>query len=146
MKRIALLALLVVGLAGLRAQNCEAIVLPYFNGDRAKLADYPLEKLDYRCRYSRNAFYVSDTVPDIAEMHSLSELKDKATGKNLSEDFVVDLESLSYYAYTFRELQCSYKETDVVICFPTPKSEHPYLVLRSIKEIHAITPYNTPKQ
>lgn len=143
MKRIVvLLALLAASAIGLRAQNCEAIVLPMFNGDRAKMASCPVEKVDYHCRYSRNAFYLSDTVPEWAEMRSLSELKNKQTGKNLTEDFVVDLETLSYYAYNFSDLQCQYRETDIIICFPTPKSEHPYLVLRSVKEIDAMTMNN----
>lgn len=139
MKRIVFLALLTAALTGLRAQNCEAIVLPLFNGDKAVLASCPAEKIDYHCRYSRNAFYVSDTVPEWAEMKSLTELRNKMTGETLTNDFVVDLETLSYYAYNFIDLQCQYRETDVVICFRTPKSEHPYLVLRSLKEIYALT-------
>ena len=136
------MVLLAAGMAGVRAQNCEAIVLPFFGGDRAKMANYPADKLDYRCRYSRNAFYVSDTVPEVAEMRSLTELKDKATGRNLTEDFVVDLETLSYYAYNFLDLQCQYHEGgNTVICFPTPKSEHPYLVLRSLNEIQGMTEF-----
>lgn len=142
MKRIVLLVLLAAGTLGLRAQNCEAIVLPMFGGDRAKMARCPAEKIDYHCRYSRNAFYVSDTVPEWAEMHALTELKDNATGKSLTEDYVVDLGTLSYYAYNFVDMQCSYRETDVVICFPTPKSEHPYLVLRSLDEIYFLTTNN----
>lgn len=146
MRRIALLLLLAASFTGLRAQNCEAIVLPFFNGDKAKMANYPAEKLDYRCRYSQNAFYVSDTVPEWAEMHSLTELRNKMTGERLTEDYAVDLETLSYYEYNFLDLQCQYKESETVICFPTPKSKHPYLVLRSLRDIYALTEYNTPKQ
>lgn len=147
MKQIAILIVtLVAGIAGLQAQNCEAIVLPFFNGDNAKMANYPMEKLDYRCRYSQNAFYLSDTVPEWAEMHSLSELRNKMTGEYLTEDYVVDLATLSYYAYNFLELQCQYKGGNVVICFPTPNSERPYLVLRSLTEIQALTDYYAPKQ
>ena len=124
---------------GLKAQNCDAIVLPYFNGDKVKMADYPADKLDYRCQYSRNAFYVSDTVPDEAEVRSLTELQNKMTGERLTENFVVDLETLSYYAYTFLNLQQQYWRGNVVLCFPTPKSEHPYLVLRSLEEIGRLT-------
>ena len=147
MKRIVfILVMLASGMAGLQAQNCEAIVLPFFNGDKARMADYPAEKLDYRCRYSQNAFYVSDTVPEWAEMHSLTELRNNMTGEKLTEDFVVDLATLSYYAYNFLDMQCRYKDSETVICFPTPRSEHPYLVLRSLKEIFALTEYNEPKQ
>ena len=146
MKRMLITIMLVASFTCLKAQNCEAIVLPYFNGNQERMANYPAEKLDYRCRYSRNAFFESDTVPEWAEMRSLTELKNKMTGKNLTDDFVVDLETLSYYAYNFLDLQGQYHDSETVICFPTPKSKHPYLVLRSLKEIYALTENNTPKK
>jgi len=141
MKRILIAILMLTAFAGAKAQNCEAIVLPFFNGDRARLANYPAEKLQWRCSYARNAFYVSDTVPEWAEMGSLQQVKNKATGEYLDDNFVVDLENLSYYAYNFEELQYRLNDLDGIICFPTPKSEHPYLVLRSLNETYFRTEF-----
>lgn len=125
--------------AGIQAQDCNAIMLPFFNGDANRMANYPPEKLDIRCRYSQNAFYVSDTVPQGAVLRSLTEIKDYTTGNYLTENFVVNLNTLSYYGYSFQDMQCHYPKADVTICFPTPKSEHPYLVLRSLTETHMRT-------
>lgn len=141
MKRIVLAALCIVAFTTLKAQNCEAIMLPFFNGDAVKMANYPEPKFEWRCTYSRNAFYVSDTVPEDAEMRSLSELRNKMTNETLGEDFVVDLNTLSYYAYNFEQLQLQYPKGNVTICFPTPSSAHPYLVLRSLDETYFRTEF-----
>lgn len=127
---------MLLAVAGVRAQDCESIVLPLFGGDADRLADYPAEKLQWRCSYARNAFYVSDTVPPIAYMHSITEVKDIVTGESLPENFAVDLTTLSYYAYTFKQLQLTYRSPQTVICFATPGSAHPYLVLRSLSETY----------
>lgn len=138
-----------LAMASAGAQNCDAIMLPYFGGDADRMAEYPAEKLDWRCRYARNAFYVSDTVPMFANVYSIADVKDIVTGENLPENFVVDLTTLSYYGYTFQQLQLQYKDTHEELCFRTPGSEHPYLVLRSLYEMYARTEapemYSTPK-
>lgn len=141
MKRIVLATLFIMAFCMLKAQNCEAIVLPFFGGDTEKLANYPAPKLQWRCDYSHNAFYVSDVVPEGAEVRQLSELTEKTTNQKLTEDFVVNLETLSYYAYNFQQLQLQYPKGDVTICFPTPKSEHAYLVLRSLDETYFRTEF-----
>ena len=59
----------------------------------------------------------------------------KRAGTNhLPQSYVVDLETLSYYAYNFHQFQVRYPTGDVTLCFATPSSTHPYLVLRSIEE------------
>ena len=143
MKRTIIITVLcLMAIGDLSAQNCEAIMLPFFGGNKQKMDEYPAPKLEWRCKYSQNAFYVADQVPEGAEIHSLTELKEYSTGAKVTEAFVVDLETLSYYRYSFKELQCSYKSSDVTICFPTPASEHNYLVLRSLRETYSLTEFS----
>ena len=138
MKRIVFLAALLMGALGAKAQSCETLVLPFFNWDVNAMNEYPEEKFEWRCAYARAAFYESDTIPAGAEVYSISEVVSKEDGKNLTQDFIVDLTTLSYYAYNFHDLQLQYFEPKVTICFKTPASVHPYLVLRSISEMYAI--------
>lgn len=132
---------LAIGVSGLKAQDCRAIVLPMFNGDEARLDSYPVEKLEWHCKYARNAFYVSDTVPAGAVVMSITEVRNRQTGEYMTNETSIDLESLSYYAYTFRDQQYRYPKGNVTICFTTPGSEHPYLVMRSIDETYFRTEY-----
>lgn len=129
---------MLLAFAGAQAQSCEDIMLPYFNYDTARMDDYPAEKLDWRCRYARNAFYESDTVPQFASVRSITEVTNRFTGVALPANYVVDLTTLSYYAYNFLDLQHQYKSPREVICFSTPSSTHPYLVLRSISEMFSL--------
>ena len=141
MKRIFFIATLLVAALSLNAQDCETFMLPFFQGDAARLAEYPAPKLDWRCRYAHNAFYESDVVPEGAQVISISEVTDKTTGKKLTDDFQVDLNTLCYYGYDFQRLQLRYPHGDVTICFPTPASKHPYLVLRSLDETYDRTEF-----
>lgn len=123
---------------GLKAQNCTALVLPYFNGDAAAMAACPQEKLDWLCAFARAAFYESDTVPAGAEICPIGEVRIKADGRYLTDGLAVELTTLSFYAFNFSEIQRKYQNNDMVICFPTPNSKHPYLVMRSVNEMHAM--------
>lgn len=137
MKRIMLLGMMMVAFwAG--AQDCQAILLPYF-GSVQRMQACPADKQQYHCIWARAAFYESDTLPTDAELHSITEVKHKATGVALPADYVVDLNTLSYYAYNFYEgFQAQYRRNDRTFCFSTPKSTHPYLVLRPIDETNEI--------
>lgn len=136
MKRIVFLAALLMGALGAKAQSCETLVLPFFNWDVNAMNEYPEEKFEWRCAYARAAFYESDTIPAGAEVYSISEVVSKEDGNNLTQDFQVDLKTLSFYAYNFVSFQQQYPRGNVTICFTTPASEHPYLVLRSIDEMY----------
>lgn len=136
MKKIVLLVTLLMGTVGMKAQNCETIMLPYFNGDVNAMNEYPDEKFEWRCEFARAAFYVSDAIPAGAEVYSITSVVSKEDGLSLPQDYQVDLTTLSYYAYNFKELQVQYPKGNVTICFSTPASEHPYLVLRSIDEMY----------
>lgn len=137
MKRIVFLVALMMGALSMKAQSCETIMLPYFNGDVNAMNEYPDEKFEWRCEFARAAFYVSDAIPAGAEVYSITSVVSKVDGVSLPENFQVDLTTLSYYAYNFKELQVQYPNGNVTICFTTPASEHPYLVLRSIDEMYA---------
>lgn len=127
--------------AGIKAQDCETIMLPYFGGSHERMADYPAEKLEWRCNYARNAFYVTDEMPEKALLYSIEEVKDRWTGVALPRDFKVDLNTLSYYGYNFQDIQLKYKDLNTTICFVTPGSAHKYLVLRSLNDMYAITEF-----
>ena len=134
MKRFALFGMMLLAVAGMQAQNCEALLLPYF-GSTARMAEYPADKVDWYCSFVHAAFYESDTVPASADLYSISEVQSLATGEHLSSDLVVDLATLSYYAYNFHDFQLRYPTGDKTLCFATPASAHPYLVLRSIDDM-----------
>lgn len=146
MKRILIAAVFLTVALAMRAQDCRELLLPYFGGNETIMDEYPAEKLAFFCRYARCAFYVSDSIPtadndEIVELRSLNEVKDKATGQTLEASSVTDMASLSYYAYTFRDLQLSYPRGNVVLCFPTPAAGHKYLVLRSLYDMHERAAY-----
>ena len=138
MKRlIPTVALLLLALnAG--AQNCESIVLPRFGYDTARMASYPEDKIMYHCYYSQASFYESDTVPAGADVFNIGEVQEAQGTNYLPQSYVVDLTTLSYYAYNFIAFQHRYPHGNVTICFATPSSTHPYLVLRSIDDAHQI--------
>lgn len=143
MKRKMVFALfLMLGTLVVKAQDCEAIMLPYFKGDMQRLVEYrdnAPHKYMFRCVYAQSAFYESDTVPAGADLFPISEVKDKFTGVSLPNNYRVDLATLSYYRYTFYDFQHQYPTGDKVLCFSTPGSTHPYLVLRSISDMHRET-------
>lgn len=135
-----------IAAAGVKAQDCDAIMLPYFGNDKAKMDVYKTEaayKFEWRCAFARAAFYESDTVPAGVEVFRISEVKNLSTGRFLKQNFDVNLATLSYYAYNFSEFQHRYPHVDKAVCFSTPGSRHPYLVLRSIVEMHNIVNQST---
>lgn len=136
-----IVAILMMAATALKAQNCEALMLPFFNNDKEVMDQYINEvpdKFAWRCAYVRSALYEADAVPEGAKMHSITEVKDRFTGAALPADLVVDLSTLSYYGYTFHDIQLQYPTGAQVICFATPSSKHPYLVLRSIDQAHEL--------
>ena len=142
MKRIVIIAALLLGYTGLKAQDCEAIMLPYFKNNRAQMEGYRThapEKFAYRCTFAAAAFYESDTVPAGAEMVSLTEVKNLQDGQSLTAGYVVDINTLSYYAFNFNLIQGRFPGRE--ICFATPASRHGYLVLRTRDEMEKAASY-----
>ena len=131
MKKMIIAAALLLAATGLKAQNCEALILPYFGNDKARLDKYPVEKQDLLCLIAHAAFYESDTIPAGATQYSISEVKPLYNAIPLTRKSIIDLGTLSYYGYTFAEFQLRNANLFEVVCFATPGSKHPYLVLRS---------------
>lgn len=141
MKKLVIIAALLMAVAGVKAQDCEALVLPYFGNDATRMARYQTEapyKFEWRCAYAKAAFYESDTVPAGADVFQITEVSNKFTGKTISANYQVDLNVLSYYTYDFINFQLRYPTGDKTLCFATPASVHPYLVLRSITDMHHV--------
>lgn len=140
MKKIVFLAVMIMTAIGLKAQDCEALVLPYFEGNTESLEYYKSvapEKYNFRCAFAQSAFYESDTVPAGIQIHSISEVVEKASGNHLPNDIVIDLNTFSYYAYNFNQFNMGDNVT-LRVYFSTPNSQHPYLVLRTYGEMMAI--------
>lgn len=138
MKRVVLIVAVALSALGLKAQDCDAIMLPYFKGNVEQMEQYRSaapEKFATRCAYAQAAFYESDTIPMGAYLHDISEVREAFGTNYLPQNYVVDLSSLSYYAYNFKEFQLQFRECDKIICFSTPSSTHPYLVLRSLVQM-----------
>ena len=125
MKKLVIIAALFISATGLKAQDCEAIMLPYFNGNMDRLEEYRFnapEKFMYRCVFAQAAFYESDTVPAGAEVIDISKVVEYSTGKKLSRNVVVDLNTFSFYAYNFGEFQVRNNSLTEQTCFSTPGS------------------------
>lgn len=140
MKRVVLTAAILMTSIGLKAQDCDVLLLPYFQNDKALLEEAKSvtpEKMAYRCAFARAAFYESDSVPSGVDVFSITEVKSIATGEYLPQDYIVDLGSFSYYAYNFFDFRRRYPDGGYQVCFSTPSSKHPYLVMRSIGEMQA---------
>ncbi|MBQ9546850.1 MAG: hypothetical protein IJU90_06155 [Bacteroidales bacterium] len=137
--RFSIFILFLLGMSYAFAQqdNCRNIVLPMFGYDEAKMDEYPDDKLQLDCAFSRNGFYVSDTIPTNAAVYEISDVVSRATNEHLPSDYVVNLKDLSYYAYNFHDFR--YQNYEVPICFRTPGSAHPYLVLRTYIETFRLT-------
>lgn len=136
MKKTLILGLmLLVGAAGLKAQDCEYIVSFKYGAERVKLLTPA--KLDYQCRFSRNNFFVTDQIPKGAEVHSISEVKEQVSGISLPSNYVVNLDSLSYFRYDFVRFQDH--RGNKVVYFETRSSAYRYLALRPLGLVMEMT-------
>lgn len=136
----ALVIMMLVHVASASAQDCKAIVLPRLHYDLAlydEMMEYSSEKLDDLCTFSKNTFFEADKVPSDAVVYEITDVTFYKDMTRLPKDFVVDLNTLSYYAYDFMAFQMSnYGKT---LYFRTPGSVHKYLGVRSIEEVNSIT-------
>ncbi len=127
-----LLASLACSCGLLRAQDCRAIVAPHFNNNLEVVDEIPYGKLFSLCAFSRHSFFVTDEVPAGATVYNISQVKVNTSQNYLPESFVVDLNTLSFYAYNFNEFQKT--PWGMTVYFRTPGSTHSYLGLRSYTE------------
>lgn len=139
MKKTLFLALfaILLGLSSqVSAQDCEALVLPHVGYNADAFSQMPQAKVDWYCLFSRNSFAEIDEVPDGVQLHNLSEVINYRTGDALPNDYAVDLNVLSYYAYNFNEIRAAASHGRVY--FSTPGSAHRYLMLRTFDETFSL--------
>lgn len=141
MRNLVFFAVIMMAMTGVKAQDCDALMLPYFQNDRNRMEEYKAvapEKFETECAFLHAIFYESDTVPVGVEVFSINEVKSMSTGENLPQNYVVDLNTLSYYGYSFADFRRRYPNDSYSVCFSTPSSRHPYLVMRSLDEIYQV--------
>lgn len=142
MKKVLIFAMtcLAMGFWGhLNAQDCRELLSAYFTANNIDPDDYPMEKMEWRCRYSHNAFYLTDKIPNDAIIHDITELSHVVTGEHPKKDFVVDLNQLSYYDYDF--LQFQHQNYEHTIYFRLHKGPKRYLAVRKLSEMFFRTEY-----
>lgn len=136
MKKIGIVIMLLMASWCANAQDCSVLVLPYFGNSTDAMSRCPADKLQYFCLMAQTAFYESDTVPSGSEVVNIIEVRESNGTNYLPQDYVVNLNSLSYFAYNFHQFQL--QDFDKPICFSTPSSTHAYLILRSYSEMMEI--------
>ena len=116
-----------------QAQGCLDLLEPYFKFNNTNPEDYPQEKLEWRCRYVRAAFYMTNTIPENVPLYEISEVTDVFTGSHMSENEVIDIETLSYYQYDFARFQ--HMNDKVTVYFRLRHGKYKYLALRPVIEM-----------
>jgi len=137
MKKILYIAALIalVGFGSkVSAQDCTEIVRPYLEFRNIPPSAYPQPKFEWRCNFSRNSFYMCDTVPEGAKVFSISALTNFITKEHPAENYVVDLNTFSYWAWNFLNFQKEdYYNT---IYFDTHNAKNRYLAVRSWEDAY----------
>lgn len=132
----AIVTILFCSAAAVQAQNCEAIVQPLLEQMGTTKDYYPAEKINHFCIFSHQAFYLTDKVPDAALVYEISDLVTWGTDSHPSADMVIDLNTLSFWAYNFQNFQ----RVDRTIYFQLgKKNSHKYLAVRSYNETSILT-------
>lgn len=140
MKKLLAIAFIILASASagrLSAQNCEEIVLPHINYNRDVLEIMPAEKMDWYCRYSQSAFFLTDKVPSDAIVYDLTELVCKRDNAHVAADFMVDLNTFSYYAYNFYDFQIRTQHDQIYFRLNRGDS-HKYLGVRTLLQMQQI--------
>ncbi len=91
----------------------------------------PAFKLAYWCSFSKECFFVTDEVPEDAIIYDIEEIKNRRTGVYLPANYVVNIDSLNYFGYTFGTVQQRPGHWAKTIYYRTPGSAHAYLAVRS---------------
>jgi len=136
---VALFVMLAMSGKGL-AQNCEAIVTPYLTLHGYTQANYPADKFEYRCTFSQNAFYLCDSVPQDATTFPITMLTNLVEKAYVPANFVVDLNTFSYYAYNFMAFQKEDYHRTIYFVLGEGNAHH-YLAVRCYDETMARTDY-----
>ena len=139
MKKIifTVLAVIVLGWTNMsQAQDCRAIVRPMYILMQIDSTTYPAEKEAHFCQLSQKVFYLTQEVPNGATVYNLSDLTNTITGERLSQNYEVDLNTLSYWQYDFYRFHPQGKGQTVYFRIGR-RSQHQYLAVRPYEEAQA---------
>lgn|SRR5574344_289812 len=135
MKKIlitAMFALLLGTASQMKAQDCNALVLPHVAYNQDMLNEMPAAKIAWYCSFSRNSFFFTNEVPAGAAVYNISDVVDVRTHAHLPANYVVDVNVMSYYAYNFNDFQSLHFNQKVY--FRIGNSDYHYLGLYSYTE------------
>lgn len=136
---IAAIAILAIGLTNQsKAQDCRSIVGPLIVLRGIDTNTYPAEKLDNYCQFSQNAFFITNQPPANAIVHDISELTNTVTGERVNQDFIADLNTISYWGYNFYNFRPRGEEGPIYFRMGRGRAVQ-YLAVRSYNEAMART-------
>ena len=121
-----------------QAQDCRAIVRPFYIQTGTDSTTYPIEKEEHLCLLSQNALFLTQQVPSGATVYDLSELTNIITDEKLAQNAEIDLNTFSYWGYDFYRFRPQGKGTTVYFRIGS-RSDHRYLGVRSYGEALART-------
>lgn len=120
------------------AQDCDAIIAPLAQRRGLTPENYNAEKLMYFCVRARSFFYFTDNAPEGAKVFNLSEVVNNETQEPIPANFIPDLNTFSYYAYNFEQLQIQFNYQTLFFRLPRG-AEYKYLACRSFSDNTLIT-------
>jgi len=125
-------ALLLGVVSQLKAQDCNALVLPHVGYNQTMLDEMPAVKIAWYCAFSRNSFFFTNEVPEGAAVYNISDVVNDRTKEHLPVNYVVDVNVMSFYAYNFDHFQSLHFNQKVY--FRIGNSDYHYLGLYSYTE------------
>lgn len=123
-----------------RAQDCRAIVRPFYIQMQIDSTTYPAEKEAYFCHISQNMFFITEQVPSGSTVYNLSELTNTLTNQKVDQNYEIDLNTLSYWGYDFYRFRPQGKG-EIVYFRLGKRSDHRYLAMRPYQEAQARVDY-----
>ena len=120
-------------------RDCNAILQDYFAVSKNNPDTYPADKAEWRCKFSANAFYLTNDVPNGSTTFLFSQLTNLVTGVHPSDSTVIDLNTFSFYTYNFHDFQA--KDYYRTIYFELKGGPYRYLAVRSWGEMFGRTDY-----
>lgn len=116
----------------LLCRHCQEVASSrYGNTPVSNIVPY---KVAYWCSFSKACFFETDSVPAGVPVYSIGEVTVKKSGVRLPADYVVNLDSLNFFALDFAAFQQRPGHWNSTIYYSTPGSQHAYLGVRSYGE------------
>ncbi len=111
----------------LLCDHCQQVALDKYHCNSLWLAPY---KVAYWCSYSKECFFETDAVPENALVYNIEEIKNYRTNIYLPATYVVNMDSLNFFALSFYDMQQRPNHWNETIYYRTPNSAHAYLGVR----------------